>query len=79
MDNVLNDHASNRWLSVPVIAAVTRILSKELTFQNEYLSQENTILKSKIKTRISFNDDERRTLVDAAFGMLSERTFSEAC
>ena len=79
MDNVLNDHASNRWLSVPGIAAVTRILSKELTFQNEYLSQENTILKSKIKTRISFNDDERRTLVDAAFGMLSERTFSEAC
>jgi len=43
--------------------------SLALTLQNEYLRQENKILKSKIKTRISFNDDERRTLVDAALAM----------
>jgi hypothetical protein len=53
----------------PTIAIVTRLLCRELTLQNEYLRQENKILKSKIKKRISFTDDERRTLVDAALAM----------
>jgi hypothetical protein len=69
MDNTLNENASGKWLNVPLIATVTRLLCRELTLQNEYLRQENKILKSKIKTRISFNDDERRTLVDAAMAM----------
>ena len=69
MDNMLNENASNKWLSVPLIATVTRIPCRELTLQNEYLRQENRILKSKMKTRISFTNDERRTLVDAALAM----------
>jgi hypothetical protein len=69
MDNTLNENACGQWLNVPLIATVTRLLCKELTLQNEYLLQENKILKSKIKTRISFNNDERRTLVDAALAM----------
>jgi putative transposase len=44
-------------------------LCRELTLQNEYLRQENKILKSKIKKRIVFTDDERRTLIDAALAM----------
>lgn len=69
MDNIPNENASGKWLNVPLIATVTRLLCRELTLQNEYLRQENKILKSKIKTRISFNNDERRTLVDAAMAM----------
>ncbi len=69
MKNRLNENASGKWINVPLIATVTRLLCRELTLQNEYLRQEDKILKSKIKTRISFNDDERRTLVDAAMAM----------
>lgn len=79
MDKMSNEDASSRWLSVPVIATVTRILCRELTPHNESLRHENKILNSKIKTRMSLNDDERRTLVDAVFGMSSERTFLVVC
>ena len=64
-----NMNPGNKWLSVPLIATITRLLCKELTLQNEYLRQENKILKSKIKNRIVFTDDERRTLVEAAMAM----------
>lgn len=69
MENISNENPSNKWLSVPLIATVTRLLCREPTLQNEYLRQENKILKSKIKKRISFTDDELRTLVDAALAM----------
>jgi len=69
MENISNDKPINKWLSVPLIATITRLLCRELTLQNEYLKRENKILKSKIKKRINFTDDERRTLVDAALAM----------
>ena len=69
MENSTNQTTANKWLNVPIIAMITRLLCRELTLQNEYLRQENKILKSKIKKRIVFTDDERRTLVDAALVM----------
>jgi len=69
MENSTNQTTANKWLNVPVIATITRLLCRELTLQNEYLRQENKILKSKIKKRIVFTDDERRTLVEAALAM----------
>jgi hypothetical protein len=59
MENISNENPSSNWLSVPLIATVARILCRELTLQNEYLMRENKILKSKIKKRIVFTDDER--------------------
>ena len=64
-----NTAATNKWLNVPIIAMITRLLCRELTLQNEYLRQENKFLKSKIKKRIIFTDEERRTLVEAAMAM----------
>lgn len=72
MENTTNQKPGSKWLSVPLIATITRLLCRELTLENEYLRQENKILKSKIKKRISFTDDERRTLVDAALAMGSD-------
>ena len=69
MENPANQKAANKWLSLPIIATITRLLCRELTLQNEYFRQENKILKSKIKKRIIFTDDERRTLVEAAMAM----------
>jgi putative transposase len=69
MENSTNQEPANKWLSVPIIATITRLLCCELTLQNEYLRQENKILKSKIKKRIVFIDDERQTLVEAALAM----------
>jgi putative transposase len=69
MENTPNQELGNKWLSVPIIATITRLLCRELTLQNEYLLRENKILKSKINKRIVFTEDERRTLVDAAMAM----------
>ena len=69
MENATNQKVANKWLNVPIIATITRLLCRELTLHNEYLRQENKILKSRIKKRIVFTDDERRTLVEAALAM----------
>ena len=69
MENVANQKAANKWLSVPIIATITRLLSRQLTLQNEYLLRENKILKSKITKRINFTDEERRSLVESAMAM----------
>jgi hypothetical protein len=58
-----------KWLGLPMIATIARLLCRELTLQNEYLRLENKILKSKIIGRICFTDDERRSLMDAALAM----------
>ena len=72
MEKISNQEPGNKWLSVPIIAMITRLLCRELTLQNEYLRNENKILKSKIKKRIIFTDDERRILVEAAMAMGKE-------
>ena len=64
-----NAATSASWASLPVIAAVARLLCRELTLQDEYLRAENKVLKSKIKGKIRFTDEERRSLVDAALAM----------
>lgn len=69
MDKTLEERSQNKWLSVPIIATITRLLCRELTLQNEYLRAENKILKSKINKRVSFTEEERQTLVDAALAM----------
>ncbi|HUT56410.1 MAG TPA: integrase core domain-containing protein, partial [Phycisphaerae bacterium] len=57
------------WAGLPLIATVARLLCRELTLQNEYLRLENRVLKSKVKGRLRFTDDERRSLVAAALAM----------
>jgi hypothetical protein len=59
----------SNWAGLPLIATIARLLCRKLTLQNEYLRQENKILRSKVKGRIRFKDDERRSLVDAALAM----------
>jgi len=49
MDDKVLSEVPARWLGLPVIATVARILCRELTLQNEYLRLENKILKSKIQ------------------------------
>jgi putative transposase len=69
MEITSSDKLKNKWLSVPIIATITRLLCRELTLQNEYLQLENKILKSKVNKRIVFTDDERRVLVESAMVM----------
>ena len=52
MENNIDQIPANKWLSVPIIATITRLLCRELTLQNEYLQLENKILKSKFNNRI---------------------------
>ena len=70
MENTEIQKQANKWLNVPIIAMITRLLCHELTLQNEYLRNENKILRSKFKKRIVFTDDERRTLVESAMAMV---------
>jgi transposase InsO family protein len=57
------------WAGLPVIATVARLLCRELTLENEYLRVENRVLKSKVRGRIRFTDDERWSLMKAALAM----------
>ena len=72
MGNTTNQKVANKWLNVPIIATITRLLCRELTLQNEYLRNENKILKSKINKRIIFTGDERRMLVDCYTSFFNE-------
>ena len=49
-----------------VMAIVGGHVNEELLKRNEYLAAENEILRSKIKGRIKFTDDERRRLAKLA-------------
>ena len=69
MNTEAREKIKRTWLSLPIIATITRLLSQELALQNEYLRTENKILKAKVKGRITFTDQERRTLVEAALAM----------
>ncbi len=69
MENASNQKTANKWLSIPIIATITRLLCRELTLQNEYLLRENEIFKSKITKRINFTDEERRALVESALAI----------
>ncbi|MFC2171833.1 hypothetical protein ACFLU6_04295 [Acidobacteriota bacterium] len=57
------------WAGLPVIATVARLLCRELTLGNEYLRSENQVLKSKVRGRICFKDNERWLLMKAALAM----------
>ena len=72
MENLSNKATASKWFNVPVIATITRLLCRELTLQNEYLRLENKMLRSKITKRMTFTDDERRSLIDAAMTMCRE-------
>ena len=69
MENTTNKTHAHKWLNVPIIATITRLLCRELTLQNEYLREENKILRSRVSKRITFTDDERRILVQSAIAM----------
>ena len=69
MENTAHTTVAGKWINVPIIALIARLLCRELTLQNEYLRVENKILKSKINKRITFTDDQRRALVEAAMAM----------
>ena len=45
-----------------LMAIVGGHVNEELLKRNEYIAAENEILKTKIKGKIKFTDDERRTL-----------------
>ncbi len=45
MDKTLEERSQNKWLSVPIIATITRLLCGELTLQNEYLRPDKHSIK----------------------------------
>ena len=69
MKNNADHRPARKWLIVPIIATIIRMLCCELTFQNEYLQLESKILKSRLNKRITFTDDGRRELVESAMAM----------
>jgi len=60
MDPEMASTQPAKWLALPVIATIARLLCREMTLQNEYLRLENKVLRSKIAGRIPLTDDERR-------------------
>ena len=59
MKKTSDQKAANKWLNMPIIATVTRLLCRELPLQNEYLRQENKVLKSKINNLAGYHSFEK--------------------
>ncbi len=51
------------WAGLRLIATIALLLCQVLTLRNEYLQQENKVLRSRIGRRVRFTDHERRSLV----------------
>jgi hypothetical protein len=46
-----------------LIAKIRKLFNRDLALQNDYLRQENKILRSKLGKRVPLNESERRMLV----------------
>ena len=68
MENNTDPNPVSKWLSVPIIATITRLLCRELTIQNEYLRRDNKILSSRINKRIGFTGDKWKLCKSASRG-----------
>src|SRR5271165_6209458 len=51
----------------PLIAKVQQLFSHDLALENDFLRQENKILRSKLPTRVPLTEADRRVLVE--FGL----------
>jgi hypothetical protein len=56
-------NSSSQNSANPLIAKVQRLFSRDLALENDYLRQENRILRSKLGTRVSLTEADRRVLV----------------
>jgi hypothetical protein len=54
-----NPHSSAR----PLIAKIQQLFSRDLALENDYLRQENKILRSKLGSRVPLTEADRRVLV----------------
>ena len=55
--------SSSRNSANPLIAKVQPLFSRDLALENDFLRQENKILRSKLGTRVPLTDADRRVLV----------------
>ncbi len=56
--NRISQHSAN-----PLIAKVQHLFSRDLALENDYLRQENKILRSKLGIRVPLTEADRRILV----------------
>jgi len=54
---------TRRGSPAPLITRIQQLFSEELAKENDFLRQENKILRSKLGKRVTLNDYDRRTLV----------------
>src|SRR5512142_2499404 len=47
----------------PLLARIQRLFSRDLALENDYLRQENRILRSKLGSRVPLTEADRRVLV----------------
>ena len=61
------------WARLPLIATIARLLCREQTLEAEYLRVQYEVVRSRVRGRIRFTDEERRRLVNAALAMGGRR------
>jgi regulator of replication initiation timing len=52
-----------RRTAAPLITRIQKLFSEDLAKENDFLRQENKILRSKLGKRVPLTDTDRRTLV----------------
>ena len=56
-------NSSSRNSANPLIAKIAQLFSRDLALENDYLRQENKILRSKLGARVPLTESDRRILV----------------
>jgi len=56
-------NSSSQNSANPLIAKVQQLFSRDLVLENDYLRQENRILRSKLGARVPLTETDRRILV----------------
>src|SRR5665811_2212203 len=54
---------SSRRSTHPLITRIDQLFNRDLALENDYLRQENRILRSKLGRRVPLTESDRRTLV----------------
>ncbi len=58
-----------------MLAFITGTVDQELLLRNEYLADENRVLRAKIKGRLLLSDSEKVTLAEIAHRLVRGRPF----
>ena len=61
--------------AIPLITTIQKLFSEDLAKENDFLRQENKILRSKFGNHVPLTDADRRTLIRFGLPMVKQKHY----